>query len=332
LFNFNHGAFAQPYIEIFAQNSGETLIQDPYELREAVFPIFGYDIYKDEVHGHGTGFKIDPLSTGLSAHHVFEDFLEIEDTEATPSASVLHGYGFLGLESPGIVYGKAKIQNDLWSQIVSLNTIFRHSKDPFVPVSSNNFCEVMRFHLRKRHDKPPKFLKANLRDRPAEGEELLALGFANMRVDGRPRSHEDILTISSNLFGVVGKVVEHRPPDPNSSRPWPVFYVDQECSPGMSGGPVLNKNFEVVGIVSNSISGSKIYSAVSLTSWGVYPSLLPHIDPLNVGNFIGYGYFEGDSLRNFCFEGQTTPWKLKKSDLVRRPISWRFGTDEFMTL
>jgi len=87
---------------------------------------------------------------------------------------------------------------------------------------------------------------------PSVGDEVLALGYANLDLspEGNLKSDDDFL--EAQLFASIGTVTEVIPRDPNSTRPWPLIRVRANWPGGMSGGPVFDKSGQVIGVVSMS--------------------------------------------------------------------------------
>jgi len=93
------------------------------------------------------------------------------------------------------------------------------------------------------------------------GDEVLALGYANLDLspEGNLKSDDDFL--EAQLFASIGTVTEVIPRDPNSTRPWPLIRVRANWPGGMSGGPVFDKSGQVIGVVSMSAYIARISSA-----------------------------------------------------------------------
>jgi serine protease Do len=92
---------------------------------------------------------------------------------------------------------------------------------------------------------------------PILAEPLLALGYpsitAEMRLPGK-----SIVTLSEEMQCAFGRITGHFPWGRGRRNPTSVYQVEANWAPGMSGGPVLNRAGEVIGVVSQSLLSDDI--------------------------------------------------------------------------
>ena len=220
---------------------------DHWELKSRCLPIFTHNPYtKDRVIGLGTSFRVDPNSWCLTAFHILDrmwaDFDAIASGEKIAASDSM---AISALEVPFAVYGRSQpVPAHHWRQITHLAGLFGGRENPLDFSGRRetvNLNELLGLNI------PPSD-KANipywpLKFRgltPSVGDEVLALGYANLDLspEGNLKSDDDFL--EAQLFASIGTVTEVIPRDPNSTRPWPLIRVRANWSGGMSGGPVLS--------------------------------------------------------------------------------------------
>ncbi len=82
-------------------------INDPFKLRRSVIPLFQIDRQTNLVYGKGTGFRVDPFATYLTAYHVFEN----QGSSDFSSRDLGATFCFL---SPGLVFGQVSVPTDCY--------------------------------------------------------------------------------------------------------------------------------------------------------------------------------------------------------------------------
>src|SRR5947207_2973687 len=98
-------------------------INDPFELRRSVIPLFQIDRQTNLVYGKGTGFRIDPFATYLTAYHAFEN----QGSSDFSSRDLGATFGFL---SPGLVFGQVSVPTDCYVFVESMEGFRGHQENP----------------------------------------------------------------------------------------------------------------------------------------------------------------------------------------------------------
>lgn len=276
-------------------------IRDPFGLRRAVVPVFQRNPDGTAV-GMGTAFHVDGWGRLLTADHVI-DFIRNQhhrqiapdaeiavDIERTPHASVLLGYG--------VVFGTCSIPEGCWASAIRVDAIVaEEDANPLgVLQGAPRYRigpDIAAMSVLVLPDAPPfHSVPLNLTNCPKVGDTVLAVGYPEL--DIRSMAGEDVARyLEEGMFGVYGKVTNIFPNGRDRSHPTPVFEVEADWRPGMSGGPVFNSDGEVIGIVSYSLPpGDGQAGRGYATSIGLIPEahrLVPTLDPRQVGWRIGYG-------------------------------------------
>ena len=102
---------------------------------------------------------------------------------------------------------------------------------------------------------------------PRKGEMVMAIGYieGRLRIASRNKNGGGVLEISDRgqiEFGMIRTV--HRKSRDRVMLPCPCFEIGASFSPGMSGGPVFDKNGRICGIVSTGIQNAVSSYAVTL--------------------------------------------------------------------
>src|SRR5205085_1806245 len=116
-------------------------------------------------------------------------------------------------------------------------------------------------------------------------------GFAGLDVD--TGGEGDSRPIEQYLYQSPGEVIEVIPIDLKSTMPWPRFRVAAEWPSGMSGGPVLNSQGYVIGIISRGWEGETDSTATSICDWVVSERTFPTLDPQSVRRFRAFAAIDG---------------------------------------
>ncbi len=82
---------------------------------------------------------------------------------------------------------------------------------------------------------------------------MLAIGYAELNCQALEDSAQRAL-LSEGLYGAYAQITAVYEEGRNAMHPTPVFAVEGDWRPGMSGGPVFNSTGGVVGVVSRSMA------------------------------------------------------------------------------
>ena len=110
------------------------------------------------------------------------------------------------------------------------------------------------------------------------------------------------MRFEEQMYGASGVVTAIYPNGVIASRPWPTIEIEGEWKGGMSGGPVIDLQGQVVGVISRSLPPNGehlgIGWAVDLTQ--IPPAMFtPEIDPQNPGWSRGWATFFGGNMTGF---------------------------------
>lgn len=324
-------------------NDGEAAslfrVQDPFGLRKAIVPMFHAD-EREILTGMGTGFALDPWGRFLTADHVI-DFVrtaEIDRDGNYVSTAANHLLGLLGF---GLVFGTVTTPPAATIHLTSYFTPAIERENPLdfsgrparIPydiaivgsMASPGAEYIRTLPLRAR---PPS---------PRVGDLVVAIGFPQIEL-ARGELPELPTALTEGMFAAYGVVTDHFPTGRDSANPTPVFEVSANWPSGMSGGPVLNAQGEVVGLVSRSMApddGDEV--GVAWASWlaaSVAPSMLPPSledgDPFHRQAWCAYRS-EPWALEGFPSTEDEAKILTKDlgSEFVTRKASWRLGTDTY---
>jgi len=240
--------------------------QDP-DVRSKVLPLFSFDPDDTEWRpvGHGTAFRIDASSRCLSAYHVLEDLFALDASGSGPA--LRPDRRLAALEIEGLGFRRAPVPTGAWRPLSGSFALCAVATVPFQAPQLRNLTELVVLRIKSGREGSTPYWPLDLRRwRPAIGERVLALGYADLdHVDGA------------------------------RGRPWPVFRVAADWPGGMSGGPVFNEADHVVGVVSSGIAGG-VGTATYFSGWNMPERIMGSIDPDNPGRLLCHGVYneEGD--------------------------------------
>ncbi|MBR1029393.1 serine protease [Bradyrhizobium liaoningense] len=309
------------------------LIQDPTGVRHPIISLLAIDDRTGHATGLGTAFRIDPFGGYLTAQHVLEAWL----APSRPRATVV------GLLNPGLVFGYGAIGADSMV-IIGSASVFRTPPDDIaldrlLGRDSSRMaldCMMLSFKADKTrlHDVRD-FLPLRLTGKwPKVGDEVMAIGFPEL--DSIQDRAIDAEVLSERMYGSIGRVTAVLPSG-REHRPWPTFAVDSHWPGGMSGGPVFNRDGEVIGLVSSSDEPGS-HDAQSYAFWfAPIPWLqrnLPHVDPSNAGWVRGWAVVRNApwhvaAMANDRVQAEEIRATLT-SDYSVRLGSLKAGSDDFM--
>ncbi len=275
-----------------ADKQGLFPVQNP-DLYSKILPLFSFDprVADKRPLGHGTAFRVDMWGTCATAFHVVEELL----TAANGNAVLRKDIRLAALEFDGIGYGEVPLPNGSWRPFSGMFSFCGIETLPVGSPQVRNVTELAALRIAgpERTSVPTPFLPVDLQSwRPEPGQRVTAFGFADLDIDDRGEG--DARAMTHYLYGSQAIITEVRPPNGESSRPWPVFHVEAEWPGGMSGGPVFNDAGHVIGIVSSAVVGVGIGTATSFSGWNFAERTFRTVCPNNPGMLQCWGAFGSD--------------------------------------
>lgn len=278
---------------------GKFVVDDPWGMRKSVFPLLHQTNETGSMRGWGTAFRIDPYGTAVTAHHVVEDFFEVVQKAGTTELRYRAERKLFGLQGMGLVCGQVGIAAEFWMPVDLVQIHVFEKPDYSLTPEFRSLDETATLHMPTKGKEQPRPLPVKIRSWPKVGDRVLALGFADLKVN-EPMDQAKAFFLTENLYGSIGKITEVRPADPQSMRPWPTLIVDANWLPGMSGGPVFNEAGEIIGLVSTGLHGS--YStAVWFGGWDLHERVFPQLDPSNPRMLLGWAAMQNGEVKAFGF-------------------------------
>ena len=174
---------------------------------------------------------------------------------------------------------------------------------------------------------------------PKVGEVVLAVGFPELEFLEIDQAKQSRL-LTEGMYGAYGRIVAVHEQGTSTSNPSPVFEVESDWPPGMSGGPVFNSQGEVVGIVSRSLRAESDHAgtgyAVHLGLAHDIELLAPNLDRSNPGWRKCWGLFTSAESAPIDMLSTKEAAELAASAHDRvagiREIANRIGTTDFVDL
>ncbi|MEQ4573688.1 MAG: serine protease [Gammaproteobacteria bacterium] len=321
-------------------------IDDPFGLRRAIVPVFQRNPDGSAV-GVGTAFHVDGWGRLLTADHVVDYTREYHRDQIAPDALIevdlnrsSHAAVLLGY---GVVFGTVNIPESCWAPIYQVDAIVSESNaDPLAALRGGPRyqigLDIAGMSAVLQPDAPPfHTVPVNFQASPKVGDMVFAVGYPELgfaALDG----DEIARYLREGMFGVYGKVTNLFPNGRDRTRPSPVFEVEADWRPGMSGGPVFNQQGEVIGVVSYSLSPSDDEPGRGYaTCLGMIPEasrLTPTLDTGNPGWRLGFGVYRPDAWHlSGVVRSQDDAERLKAQLPPGYLIGWgshRQGTDDFV--
>lgn len=303
-------------IERFFQTSGvkeQFNISDPFGLRQAIQPIVSVPDDESAIYGLGACFQVSPWGW-LTAQHVVLD----RDGERFPDGETrLVGF------SPGVIFGSVTLRvRDYFGMIAQIcdfgpeqsNSLLPGPRSPDILVD----CAALRVKVDdlnvKRLVSPLPLSTAS----PAVGDEVLAIGFPILGVNFVEAAARHLF--EEEMVGAAGVVTVLHPTGRGQTRPWPAFEIEGNWNSGMSGGPVINRQGLVVGVVSSSVepddNAPGVAYAVDVAKIDLSP-LLPELDRTNPGWCYAAGVFRNGKLVGAYLNPKAADLVKIKNDKVR---------------
>jgi serine protease Do len=309
-------------------------IHDPFGLRNAIVPVFCQQV-DGRMYGVGTAFHVDGFGNFLTAYHVI-DFVEKH----------LAGRPILFLSMHAVVFGTVNIPPDcfvppqeVFASLMEVDdpmAVLRRQpvRRPAIDVASLRAAEI------GPGVRPPQTLPMRTNGWvPQVGEVVLAVGFPELDLSEVGKARQSAL-LTEGMYGAYGRIVAVHKQGTSRLNPTPVFQVESDWPPGMSGGPVFNRTGEVVGMVSRSLRAESGHAGVGYAvHFGLardIEQLTPNVDRFNPGWRKCWGVFasatpEPISMHSTKKQAEAAASSLEgPADL--REIAHRIGTGDFVDL
>lgn len=240
----------EPHVRSYEPKSGHPFspfeISDPFGLRNAVVPIFCQ--HSDgRMFGVGTAFHFDGFNNFLTAYHVV-DFVE-KNSDKRP---------VLFLSMHAVIFGTVCIPPDCFVATSEVKVSRMDADDPMAMLrgeSTHLALDVALLIPEKIGSgaRMPQTVPVRTSGWvPTFGETVLAIGFPQLDLSEVSHASQSAL-LTEGMHGAYGRIVAIHTQGVSRSNPTPVFEVESDWPPGMSGRPVFNRSGEVVGIVSRSL-------------------------------------------------------------------------------
>jgi len=324
-------------------------IDDPFGLRKAIVPVFRRT-KNGSVFGMGTAFHVDGWGTFITADHVI-DFARSHSTTSANISNIErnpddeHALLLLGT---GVVFGTCTIPQEAFVFAEEIRSIIKERDNPLALLQGKREVEhaadiaaiLGKISVKKDHARYPHTIPVRVHGwRPSIGETVFSIGFPGLLCD-ESELHEDQQSylLTEGMFGSYGIITGVHPTGRDGTNPTPVFEVQCNWPPGMSGGPVFNGSGEVIGLVSRSLPPDTDNTGVGwATCFGMVPdvsSIIETIDPINPGNRRGWGVLNSEHWHLFdVFKTESEARNAAKELGPTYKIvfgSHRIGTDDFM--
>jgi serine protease Do len=309
-------------------------VHDPFGLRNAIVPVFCQQV-DGRMYGVGTAFHIDGFGNFLTAYHVI-DFVEKH----------LAGRPILFLSMHAVVFGTVNIPPDCFVPADEVIASMMEADDPMAALRGQALRRpAIDVALLKAEPigpgaRPPQTLSLRTSGWvPRIGEIVLAVGFPKLDLSEVDLAKQSAL-LDEGMYGAYGRIVAIHEKGVSRSNPTPVFEVESDWPGGMSGGPVFNRNGEVVGMVSRSLRAESEHAG---TGYAVHfglahdiELLTPNVDRFNPGWRKCWGVFtsatpQPTSMHAAKEQAEAAASRLEEPVDVR-PIAHRIGTTDFMDL
>jgi serine protease Do len=304
-------------IDRFFRTSGaeeQFKISDPFGLRQTIQPIVSIPNDGSGIYGLGACFQVSPWGW-LTAQHVLVDK---QGNRFPEDETRLVGF------SPGAIFGGVTLRvRDYFGMIVQVcdfgpehsDSLLSDPKSPDILID----CAALRV---KVDDLKVKRLVSPLplsTTSPSIGDKVLAIGFPILGVNFCGKSARHLF--EEQMVGAAGVVTKLYPQGRSLTRPWPTFEIEGNWKSGMSGGPVINKEGAVVGVVSSSFppmkEGPGIGYAVDIALVDLSP-IAPEIDRSNPGWCYAAGLFRNGKLLGAYPNEEAANIAKAEEDLVRK--------------
>jgi serine protease Do len=234
-------------------------LSDPWGSRRAIVPVFKQDAAG--VTGVGTAFHIGGKGKFLTANHnVGRQKYTSADIGGTSITEAIAPRILLLLPF-GLVFGTTKLPDNSMVTVARVSSPLVGVDDPIESLKGHDAMEAIDVATLETELPPnvaietlPLCLRGAI---PMLGEPVPALGYPFLTAETR-RPDASIVTLSEEMRGGFGRIMGYFPWGRGRRNPTPVYQVEANWASGMSGGPVLNKAGEVIGVVSHSMLSDDI--------------------------------------------------------------------------
>jgi serine protease Do len=258
-------------------------LDDPFGLRKAILPVFHCEPGSERIVGLGTAFHVDGWGTFLTAAHVVEPLSEPNGQRTRRSVEV--GAASAGtimlLLGLGLVLGKVEVPSTAWALTTGFKSVRSERDDPLAHLRCEDTqrTDIDLCALDVRFD-PLAEIPMSVPIRwegwqPTVGECVFACGYPQLTPNPVTPEEQQRL-IQDGLHGCYGRVTSVGRGEGGDRREC-LFEVEADWPPGMSGGPVFNREGHVVGVVSRSTAPDVHHKGVG---YAVCLSWVPHIQCL----------------------------------------------------
>lgn len=248
------------------------LVQDPFNIRMAVVPLFRA-MNDGSLQGLGTAFGISRNGILLTADHVISEFRErskaISRDDHNPLFEYPNNESLIAFLSPGLVFGTVGIGPEHLPVVVAAYTPIKLGDDPLRILRGESHFIPADLSVLRTQPLSSELHTFSLQlspDHPKIGDQVVAIGYP--KIDTITEDLPSVVTrVEEGLFASYGNVIAIHPYGRDRANATPVFEVDAHWPSGMSGGPVLNADGQVIGIVSRSIEASHGHPGVGWATW-----------------------------------------------------------------
>lgn len=277
-------------------------VHDPFSLRRAIFPVFKRSL-DGSLQGLGTAFHIDGWGTLLTADHVV-DFVRDESpghvikpdvrTDLDPTVTP-HAVALLGI---GLVFGTVAIPDGAFAPALEIRSPVSEHDAPMRLLRGDTAFRIaddiasMRVLMHKDSPRSAALALARRKSRLCVGDPVLAIGYPKLRFEDLSRTGANDY-LEEGMHGVFGEISAIYPFGRSEYDRMPLIEVSADWQPGMSGGPVFDREGHVVGIVSKSIPPDGPETGVGYATYLPWirdlQMMTPTLDLENPGWRLGYG-------------------------------------------